>query len=269
MPRHVLIAFSVLAICGRISTAQAAPASVTDFPPGSLSVARLIAAPAAADGSWTVGVAVVLKPKAITYWRDPGEAGVPPSFDFAGSTNVARAEVAFPAPKHIHEGDIDAIGYENSVVFPVRVTPAKAGEPAIVRLKLDYATCERICLPARADLTLDLPSQADAVNAAAISDALAAVPRPIAGEAVTRVVDVAPRKDGETVSWIVTPKVSGSDVKLFAEAPEGFFLTTKREGETFRVSVAEHPAGRLAPDTIRLTLVRPGEAVEFAVAGGP
>ena len=268
MPRHVLIAFSVLAICGRISTAQAAPPAAPDFPPGSLSVARLIAAPAAADGSWTVGVSVVLKPKAITYWRDPGEAGVPPSFDFAGSTNVARAEVDFPAPRHIHEGDIDAIGYENSVVFPVRVTPANPGEPAVVRVKFNYATCERICLPAHADLTLDLPPPPDAVNAAALSAAVAAVPRPIAGEAVTRVADVVPRKDGEAVSWIVTPKASGPDVKLFAEAPDGFFLATKREGDGFRVSVAEHPAGRTVPDHVRLTLVRPGEAVEFTVRGG-
>ena len=269
MPRHALIAFSVLVICGRISTAQAAPVSAPDFPSGSLSVARLIAAPAAADGSWTIGVSVVLKPKAITYWRDPGEAGVPPSFDFSSSTNVARADVAFPTPKHIHEGDIDAIGYENSVVFPVRITPAKAGEPTVVRLKFNYATCERICLPAHADLTLDLPASAQTMDTAAIAAAVAAVPRVIAGDAVTQVADVVPRKDGEALSWIVTPKAAGTDAKLFAEAPDGFFLATKREGETFRVSVAEHPAGGPAPETIRLTLVRPGEAVEFTVKGAP
>ena len=269
MPRPVLIALSVLVICGRISTAQAASERAPDFPPGSLSVARLIAAPAAADGSWTVGVSVVLKPKAITYWRDPGEAGVPPSFDFSGSTNIARADVAFPTPKHIHEGDIDAIGYDDRVVFPVRVTPAKAGQPAVVRLKFDYATCERICLPAHADLTLDLPAPPQATDVAAIAAAVAAVPRIIAGDAVKQVADVVPRKDGEAWSWTVKPKAAGPDAKLFAEAPEGFFLATKREGETFRVSVAEHPAGRPTPDRIQLTLVRPGEAVEFTVAGAP
>lgn len=269
MPRHVLIALSVIVICGRISTAQGAPAVAPDFPPGSLSVARLIAAPAAADGSWTVGVSVILKPNAITYWRDPGEAGVPPSFDFSASTNVARAEVAFPAPKHIHEGDIDAIGYDGHVVFPVRVIPAKAGEPAVVRLKFDYATCERICLPAHADLTLALPPPPNAADAAAIAAAVAAVPRAIAGDAVKRVADIVPQRSGEALSWTVAPKVAGPDTKLFAEAPEGFFLATKREGETFRVSVAEHPPGRPAPDSIRLTLVRPGEAVEFTVARSP
>ena len=261
MPWHVLLTLSVLVICGRISAVQAAPDPMV----GPLSTARLIAAPAPSDGSWTIGVAIVLKPKAITYWRDPGEAGVPPAFDFSASSNVSRADVAYPVPKQLHEGDIDAIGYENEVVFPVRVTPADAAQATTVRLKLDYATCERICMPAHADLVLALPPPAQAVEADRISQAAAAVPRIIDLTELPRVVTVVAQKGDDGPSWIITPREASPDTRLFVEAPEGFFLTTKRDGDRFLVTVAEHPPGRTVPQTLRLTLAQPGTAIDVTI----
>lgn len=265
MYRHALIAISVLAICGQFSAGQAEERA----PQGALSTARLIAAPAMVKGAWIAAVEIVLKPKAITYWRDPGEAGVPPAFDFSGSVNVASSDVAYPVPKHIHEGDIDAVGYENEVVFPIRVTPARPGEPATLKLKLDYATCERICLPAHADLTLDLPPPPQAIDEKKIAAAVAAVPRKVERAALREVVEVASDRQGNTVSWRVMPKAPLAQTNLFAEAQDGFFFSVQREGDHFRVSVAEHPVGRTAPDSVRLTLAQPGGAVEFTIPGGP
>ena len=76
------------------------------------------------------GFEIALAPGAITYWRDPGEAGVPPTFDFSGSANLAKAEVEYPAPERIAEPDgSTAFGYDASVILPIRVTPADPAKP--------------------------------------------------------------------------------------------------------------------------------------------
>src|SRR5271165_3937044 len=72
----------------------------SEWAPSAKSEARLIA-----DGTGQAGFQIELAAGAITYWRDPGDAGVPPTFDFAGSDNVAKVEPVFPAPKRIKESD--------------------------------------------------------------------------------------------------------------------------------------------------------------------
>src|SRR5271156_5168404 len=124
----------------------------SEWAPSAKSQARLIA-----DGTGQAGFQIELVPGAITYWRDPGDAGVPPTFDFSRSTNVASAEVDFPAPGRIAESDgSEAFGYQRGVVFPLRVQAADPAKPVTLALDADYAVCEKICLPARAALRLDL-----------------------------------------------------------------------------------------------------------------
>lgn len=234
------------------------------MPSAPLSSARLIAAPAAANGEWVVGVAVALAPNTITYWRDPGEAGVPPRFDFSGSTNVSSTAVFFPAPRRIREGDIDAIGYRDAVVFPVRVTLADKAAPAQVQLVLDYATCERICVPARAELSLRLPAPAEATDAAQVRRAEDAVPRILEADAARAAAAVTVEGGTGPTSWRVVPTTVDAETDLFAEGPDGFFLSTRREGNAFQVRVEEHPANRPVPDRVRFTLVDRTSAVEFS-----
>lgn len=259
-----LRALIVIAICGQMTPLQASNAISV----GLLATARLIAAPqSTSDGVWTIGVVITLKPKAITYWRDPGEAGVPPRFDFSASINVAATNVAYPAPKRIREGDIDAIGYDGEVVFPVRIVLANRAAPASVRLTMDYATCERICLPAHADLSLDLPAPPETIDAACLARAQAAVPSVLDADAIAAVVDVVREGPPANLAWRVRPKRGTTDTDLFSEGPEGFFLQTTREGDAFRVTVAEHPAGQAVPDAVRFTLTGAAGAVEFSVPG--
>ncbi len=254
------VSISLLAMCVQIRAAQAASGT----PVGPLATTRLIAAPAQGAGQWTVGIVVTLAPKAITYWRSPGEAGVPPSFDFSASTNVAETSVAYPAPKRISEADIDVAGYDGEVVFPILVSLRDAKAGATLRLKMDYATCERICLPAHADLSVDLPASGMTADAALLNDAVARVPRVVAVPDVSSIATVT--REG-TDAWRVVPKAEGTR-DLFAEAPEGFFLTTKRDGDGFRVAIVEHPADRPLPDAIRLTMAGP-KPVEFSVPVAP
>ena len=89
---------------------------------GNLSQVRLIAGEF--DGkSYRAGIEIRLKGAAHTYWRDPGDGGVPPIFDFSKSVNVKLAKPHFPAPVRSGKPGEEFIGYEKRVVFPVRVTP--------------------------------------------------------------------------------------------------------------------------------------------------
>ncbi|HEY1886529.1 MAG TPA: protein-disulfide reductase DsbD domain-containing protein, partial [Roseiarcus sp.] len=133
--------------------AFAADAFSTDWAPAAKSQARLIA-----GRGDLAGFEIALAPGAITYWRDPGDAGLPPTLDFSMSDNVASVEPEFPAPKRIKEADGgEAFGYDGGVVFPLRVKPRDPTKPATLKLNADFAVCEKVCLPAKAHLELKLP----------------------------------------------------------------------------------------------------------------
>jgi len=141
---------------------------------------RLLAGPPAVEGakSYLAGVELTLGEGWKTYWRTPGDAGVPPSFDWAGSVNLDRAEVLYPAPVRMHEPAAETIGYRKSVVFPVEVLPADAGKPVELHLTVAFGICRDICIPAEASLTLPLhPEQMRGAPSPAMLAALQRVPR--------------------------------------------------------------------------------------------
>src|SRR5258707_8912379 len=116
------------------------------------------------------GIEIRLKGGWHTYWRYPGDAGVPPQFDFGESQNVKSVEVLWPAPQRLADAGGVAIGYVNNVIFPLRIVPADARKPVVLRLKLDYAICEKLCLPVEGKGELSLargPSSQDAAPSAA------------------------------------------------------------------------------------------------------
>jgi DsbC/DsbD-like thiol-disulfide interchange protein len=136
------------------------------------SAMRLIAGSSATPERTPIraGIEIRLKNGWHTYWRYPGDAGVPPRFDFAGSQNVKSVEVRWPAPQPIPEQGLVTIGYTGDVILPVAIVPQNSGEPIKLRLKIDYAVCEALCVPAegKAELTLSGgPSSHDAALAAA------------------------------------------------------------------------------------------------------
>jgi len=121
------------------------------------SAIRLIAGSSKADDALLrAGIEVKLRPGWKTYWRYPGDAGVPPHFYFSGSENLKKADVLFPAPRLFTDETGHSLGYKDAVIFPVVVSPQQTGKPVRLRVKVDYAVCEKLCVPAegRAELTL-------------------------------------------------------------------------------------------------------------------
>ena len=120
------------------------------------SVRLLAGANANGDTPLHAGIEMKLLSGWHTYWRYPGDSGVPPRFDFAGSGNLKSAKVLYPAPVLHSDEAGQTIGYEGSVVFPIEVTPKEPGKPVALKLKIDYAVCEKLCVPAEGSASLEL-----------------------------------------------------------------------------------------------------------------
>jgi DsbC/DsbD-like thiol-disulfide interchange protein len=216
----------------------------TDWSIAAKSRARLVAD---AEGA---GLEIALAPGAITYWRDPGEAGIPPTFDFSGSQNLARAEVDFPAPQRIPESDGSvAFGYRDGVILPIRVTAADPSKPVRLVAKVNYAVCEKICLPAKATAEIELGGGAASPYAAALAEARATTPAKLAPAQLGVEIAVQGPK-----SWRLCLKQAPRD--LFVEPPEGFWVEPKREpdGRCYILTLQQAPDGAKPPIPLVLTV---------------
>jgi DsbC/DsbD-like thiol-disulfide interchange protein len=245
--------------------ASAADAFSTDWALTAKSQARLIA-----GGGDLAGFEIALTPGAITYWRDPGDAGLPPTLDFSGSDNVASVVPEFPAPKRIKEADGgEAFGYDSSVVFPLRIKPRDPTKPATLKLNADFAVCEKVCLPAKAHLELTLPSAPGSPLAGTIDAALATVPRAVAPK------DFGALEALGADSWrLCSAHEDGPPRDLFVEAPEGWWLKTApahADGgrDCFTLTIGDKPKDGALPVALRLTLTGGAGATETTIQAAP
>lgn len=194
--RHLATAAGVAATILAPIAAQAADASA--WSQDSKSAVRLIAGANAKgapnDSPLRAGIEIKLQPGWHTYWRYPGDSGVPPRFSFAGSDNIKSATVRFPAPVLFVDGGGQSIGYKDTVVFPVTIVPKDPAKPVTARLKIDYAVCEKLCIPAEGKAELPLAA-APSTQEAALKEAEGRVPKKVdaaeLGLTVRRVNDAA------------------------------------------------------------------------------
>src|SRR5512141_191985 len=164
-----------------VATMLAAPLRADDASPwseDSRSAIRLIAGSNKGAAPLRAGIELKLQPGWKTYWRYPGDLGVPPRFDFSGSDNLKSAKVLYPAPHLFSDESGNSLGYKDSVTFPLQVTPKQAGKPVTLALKLDYAVCEKLCVPAQGSAALTLAA-GDSAQDAALRAAEARVPRKV------------------------------------------------------------------------------------------
>jgi len=107
------------------------------------------------------GIAVQLDPGWKTYWRTSGDSGVPPRFDFSKSDNVEAVTVLWPAPAKFDDGAGGfSLGYHDQVVLPLRIVLKSNDKPVTLRANINYAVCEKICIPVEASTELTFASVA-------------------------------------------------------------------------------------------------------------
>jgi len=117
---------------------------------------RLIAGEQPVAGPLRAGIEIRLDSGWKTYWRSPGQSGVPARFDWSASRNLAAVEVLWPLPSRFQDQEGTTVGYKGTVVLPLRVTPRDPAEPVRLAGTVSYAICETLCVPAMADVALDL-----------------------------------------------------------------------------------------------------------------
>lgn len=222
---------------------------------------RLVGASGLRDGVYRAALVIDLPKGAITYWRNPGDAGVAPVFDFSGSHNLKQAEAFLPAPERIKEADGEALGYRERALFFVRAQPEQTSAPVRLALRLDYAVCEKLCVPARADLTLELSPDAKSAEDALVAQAEGAIPARVDAQTA---VEVSPVKGSAPAQWRIVPRGAAED--LFVEPPEGFFAETRRANDAFTLTLLERPRAAPAQAPFRFTMKRAAGAVAFTVS---
>ncbi len=163
------------------------------------------------------GIEIKLQPGWKTYWRYPGDSGVPPRMDFSGSENLEGAKVLYPAPHLFTDETGQSLGYKDSVILPLQVSPRQPGKPVTLRLKLDYAVCEKLCIPAagRAELTLAIGGSSHDAELAASEER---VPKPVTAAAAgltLRRVNNGPKP----LVLVDLAAPTGKAVDLFVEGP--------------------------------------------------
>jgi DsbC/DsbD-like thiol-disulfide interchange protein len=182
------------------------------------SAVRLIAGGRNESGaSLRAGIEMRLAPGWKTYWRYPGDSGIPPRFDFSESRNVKSVSVRWPAPQRLTDEGGTSIGYKHDLIFPLDVVPQDATQPVMLSLAIDYGVCEKICMPvdAKTDLTLDGKSTE---HDARITAAEARVPKPAAlGQDGALSIRAVKREGARIVVDVAYP--ASESVDLFAEGP--------------------------------------------------
>jgi DsbC/DsbD-like thiol-disulfide interchange protein len=217
---------------------------------------------------WLAGIEFTLDQGFKTYWRSPGESGLPPRFDWSGSENAASIEIQWPAPKRHEDAAGVAYVYGRKVILPVRVKPEQADKPVKLALNVDYGICKDICIPANAELSLPLSENIS--DRAAIEQFQARVPssQPLGASGDLAVEAVAAKGQADKPVLEVKVRVpAGTKPSLFAEGPANWYLSTSLPDaeNRFTVTIEEKPKDA-GPTALRLTLVAGDKAIETEVS---
>jgi DsbC/DsbD-like thiol-disulfide interchange protein len=205
-----------------------------------------------ANGSHMAAVDLTLAPGWKTYWRSPGDAGIPPRFDWSGSQNVAAVHIHWPAPSVFHSNGMQSIGYHDRLLLPVEVQPMDATQPVVLSLKMDLGVCDDICLPATVTLRSDLvaPGASDAgIKAALAARAVSAGEAGVTG-----------------VACVVEPISDGLRLTARMQLPDpGATEVVAVETADPAVWVAEPVAKRMAGELVAVTELVPPDGAPFAL----
>jgi DsbC/DsbD-like thiol-disulfide interchange protein len=190
--------------------------------------ARLVAGQSApAGGTRLAGLEIEMQEGWKTYWRMPGDAGVPPTFDWSGSANAAHIKVLYPAPMRIQEAGGEVIGYKRAVLFPIEVTPQDAAKPVTLKLSMELGICREICVPAVGTFELTLSPTRASARPDAVAAAVERVPRQQTQrrpqDPELKLVAVSDGASGPRLNIAAAFHGSkGADV--FVEAPDGLYV---------------------------------------------
>jgi DsbC/DsbD-like thiol-disulfide interchange protein len=248
MGRFALVA---VLLAGSPVAAAAAP---TPMKPGA--AVRLVVA-GIVDGRPELGIEIALEPGWKTYWRTPGDAGIPPVVDWSKSTGASAFDLRFPAPVRFGEEGVTSIGYTAPVVLPIDLALADPTRPAKLDLDVQIGLCREICVPLSTHLagTVVPGAPIDTAALARIRDARARLPTPAVEGSAPWVVSLERDRDRDSIAGALLVRV---------KMPEGGAAEVPRD-----VLVEGPTADWALPVPTRVDGGRDGEVWRFELDGVP
>ena len=218
-----------------------------------------------------------------TYWRNPGDSGLPTRFEPVGPAGAAFDDIAWPAPRRLAIGDLANYGYEGEVVLSRQATlPSSFGESnARFEVLAQWLVCKDVCIPGEASLALVLPVGPQAQPAAAdvvarFDDSAKRAPDPAARlqagwwQQGTQAYVVLPA--GMTIGraeffpyfdGVVTPAAAQSLVEARSSSDAG--AAGAPPTQALSLAVAATSTGETTPDPAAGLLVADGKAIEIGL----
>ncbi|MDE3240233.1 MAG: hypothetical protein KGN33_14835 [Paracoccaceae bacterium] len=201
-----------------------------------------------------------------TYWRAPGDAGIPPSFDWTGSQNVARVAFHWPRPEVFHLNGMQTVGYLHRLVLPMEFTPKDPSQPMVIRARMDIGVCNDICMPVELRLKAELSGKGK--DRQPIRQALAEAPVPTKAAVQCQ---VAPISDGlHLTARIAMPALGGKETALIETSDPTIWVgavKTQRDGKDLVAAADLVPAGEapfaLDRSQVRITVLGATRAVDI------
>lgn len=221
-------------------------------------------------GEHIAGIRITLEPGWKTYWRAPGDGGIPPQFSLAGSENISGFAPHWPVPEVFRQNDMYSVGYNDSVVFPLRLFSEDPSAPMRVTGQIQIGVCEEICIPVTLNFDELLPSEGE--RDAAITAAL--INRPMTedeanvGNVICR---IAPINDGLQVTTIVDVPPAGASEYVVVEAGDANVWVSEadvvRVGNSLSATVdMVHISGAsfaLDRSAVRITVLGESQAIDI------
>ncbi|SNY92057.1 Thiol-disulfide interchange protein, contains DsbC and DsbD domains [Cohaesibacter sp. ES.047] len=227
------------------------------------------------DGHYKAGLEIVLDAGWKTYWKVPGDSGIPPLIDASGSGNMAKMEIRWPAPVRYKVGTSEMLGFKDAIIFPILVTPDDDGEPVELKINAQLGLCSELCVPIAADLSLDI-SGGDNFDPGAellIDRDMALVPGvPSEGFSIADIAQETP--DNAPGRLLISTRIPDGygDKDLFVEGPEGWLLPLAKplalNGDTqqFELLLEGLPKGAVTKGAqLTFTLTNGDDAVEQSI----
>lgn len=169
--RHIPLA--TLACLIALAPAFAAETPWQEVAPG-VKLRLISSGKIAPDGTTLLGLEINMPENTKTYWRVPGDTGLPTELDFTGSIGVASHEIVWPYPTLDQtESYLDYV-YFGPTVLPVEVQ--LTGKEASVQVSAVLGVCSDICIPAQARFSLELDGKSDMPNGLRLRQSVANAP---------------------------------------------------------------------------------------------
>lgn len=236
----------------------ALPAAANDLPEG-LESARFLPGWINNEGNRIAALELILEPGWKTYWRSPGDAGLPPQFKWEGN-NIGTVQFHWPAPEVFESAGLRTLGYHDRLVLPFTVIPQNQDKPVKIAAHVLLGVCSNVCIPV--DLNLTVPSP-DNTPDPVIEAALATVPR---SGSTKPACEISKNQDGAKVTFSAPEQ--GTEIAIENSSDAQIWVSTPQlsaDGRRVSADFVASDGKPFLPDpsAVVLTVLGPESATEY------